>query len=128
MNNQIKTGEDSKWYEDSKELGKSFFSSWSILSAGTFTLLIPFIQSLQGNIKSKLILLILEILLLVSLITSSLHPFIASQISLYNAFPNLRTKSYKFYVIYQRINHILSITSYLIAIILLLIFVNINLF
>ncbi len=123
--------DESQWYQDSKELGKTFFDRWSILSGGTFTLLIPFIQSLDGNIKYPVLLVVIESILLVALLTSSLHSWIASEISYYNSLTETDEKDekmQKFYVVAQRINHRVAIFSYPIAVVLLLIFINSNIF
>ncbi len=116
--------EQNEWLKESYELGKKFFYSWSILSAGTFTLLIPFIQSLQGNIKYKFLLFLIEILLLTSLLSSSIHPWVASKIAYKNAFPEEERTN--FYITFQKINHIGAIWSYVAAVILIIIFLNIN--
>lgn len=124
-------GEESQSWKDSKEWGKTFFGHWSILSGGTITLLIPFVQSLNKNIIYQNLLILVEVLLVISLITSALSIWLASRISFYNAFPP-ENKSEKFrrdcFVYCQRTFSPLSILSYLIGIILLIFFINSNIF
>jgi hypothetical protein len=114
------------YFKQSQESGQSFFARWSILSGGTLTLLIAFLESLNGNITHILLLRFIEIFLIISLITSSLHSWLVSRIAFYNSSQSNRTR----HVIYsklQTVNHRVAIIFYIIAIVLLFIFINANL-
>lgn len=109
----------------------SFLSRWSILSGGTFSLLIPLIQSLNGNILLPKILKFGEIFLLISLISSliglySIRECVKRYIYNYSS-PNPDDKLYLIYHSLKEWTPLISLLSYIIGVILVVIFINFNL-
>lgn len=109
----------------------SFLSKWSILSGGTFSLLVPLIQSLNDNILLPKILILGEIFLLVSLISSliglfSIRECVKRYIYSYSS-PNPNDKLYLVYFYFKEWTPIVSLFSYIIGVILIVVFINFNL-
>ena len=109
----------------------SFLSKWSILSGGTFSLLVPLIQSLKGNILLPKILIFGEIFLLISLISSliglfSIRECVKRYIYNYSS-PNPDDKFYLIYYSFKEWTPLISLLSYIIGVILIVIFINFNL-
>ncbi|MBI4086070.1 MAG: hypothetical protein HY433_02420 [Candidatus Liptonbacteria bacterium] len=105
------------------DAGLKFFLHWSLLAGGTLTLMIPFVQSLKGVMVYRYLFIASEICLIISLISSSLVVFGASQISWSNA-TKAETKGI---AKMQGINYKVAIVAYIAGIILAFFFINANL-
>ncbi|KKP37801.1 MAG: hypothetical protein UR28_C0026G0007 [Candidatus Peregrinibacteria bacterium GW2011_GWF2_33_10] len=114
---------------ESNQLREKFFFHWAILAAGTFSLLIPFVQSLENIVSPKLFIAV-EILLILSIISSSLRNFFWAKTTWYWAEINagitknkkLKDKYHKFALSLE----FFSIIFYIVGIFLGLVFVNLN--
>ena len=119
----------------------SFLGRWSLLSGGTFSLLIPLLQSLGENISSSKFLIYGAILLIVSLISSLIGMFsLKEYIRDYNFFLyNIRLFSFKkidvekekirhFFFILKEVSSVISMIAYIAGIIFVALFINSNLF
>lgn len=131
--------EEDKRYQNETEM--SFLGRWSLLSGGTFSLLIPLLQSLGENISSSKFLIYGAILLIVSLISSLIGMFsLKEYIRDYNFFLyNIRLFSFKkidvekekirhFFFILKEVSSVISMIAYIAGIIFVALFINSNLF
>jgi len=130
--------EEDKRHKNDTEM--SFLGRWSILSGGTFSLLIPLLQSLGEDIIYKKLFVIGGILLIASLISSLLGMFFLKEyirdynFFLYNVsffsfkkFNIAKEKVRTFFSIASEVVSTIAMISYIVGIIFIAIFINANL-
>lgn len=118
------------------QIKSKFFLHWSLLAGATFTLLIPLIQNMfDDNVEVKNILLIRAgiILLIATLIFSSLRNLGYSKVMRHTLMTNLKKDSVGLFErvstkLVLRFLEIFAVLSYIVAIILITIFIDSNLF
>ena len=131
-------------YEENRrhknDMEMAFLRNWSILSGGTFSLLVPLLQSLGEDILSKEFLIIGGISLMVSLVSSLVGTFFLKEyirdfnFFLYNisffSFEKLSIKKDKvrtFFYIASEVASTLAMISYILGVIFVALFIKANL-
>lgn len=123
-------------YEENKrhryDMEMNFLSRWSILAGGTFSLLIPLLQSLRTSLVSKGTLITGGILLISSLICSLLGMFFLKEyVRNYNfLFKIFRIKESNMstsFFIAKEIASIVAMITYILGVIFIALFIKANL-
>jgi hypothetical protein len=114
--------------KESRDLRIKSLTHWAVLSGGTLTLLMPFVQTLDKPFVAIKILLIAVVFLIFALLVNSLGPFVTST-QRYNFFRYLSgDKDYNWF--WNPINHWIhpvGIFSYIFGVIATTVFIGLNL-
>ncbi|HVU06683.1 MAG TPA: hypothetical protein VHE10_02755 [Candidatus Paceibacterota bacterium] len=122
-------------FEDKRKHGLDveldFFNKWSVLSGGTFSLLIPLVQSLDRLIIFRYLLTIGAISVLISLLSSVLGLFSATEWirRIDFSWPNFPTdRVFKFFRSLKNWSRIIALLAYIIGVVFIALFINKNIF
>ena len=120
--------------KESRELRNKFFLRWFVLSAGTFTLLVPFTQDIFNKkeiVEGYCSIKIGAILILVSLICSSLRLLFSSRTLWYTALENAEQRTHTRVKLWGKlvlITDYSAIITYIVGISFVLYFLDKNIF
>jgi|GEM_PF-6794736 len=119
-------------YEDSRTLALQqdlrFFIHWTLLSGGTLALLVPFLQSLnKAELKALLLLYEGEYFLLVSLVFAAISTFAVRKLGHERTKQRISESSrFGFYTTIKEVLGRYAVISYIVGLLFIVLFVNLN--